>query len=85
MTLFVDFKINELQGRPCSSQDLKALRIWAKSRIHWTAEIIQAVVRQKGYLLEIDAAPFSHPQWYGVDFEDVALTVRMSSLVFSNT
>jgi len=83
MTILVDFKIDALQGRPCSAQDLRALRTWAKSRIHWSAKILQAVIRQKGYLLEIDAAPFSHPQWYGVDFEDVKLTERISHLVFS--
>lgn len=84
MTLLVDFRIDELQGLPCSDQDLSALQTWAKSRIHWTAKITQAVVRQKGYLLEIDAAPFSNPQWYGVDFEDVKFTERMSHLVLSN-
>jgi hypothetical protein len=85
MTLLVDFQIDELEGRPCSDEDLRALRTWAKSRIHWSARIRQAIIRQKGYLLEIEAAPFSHPQWYGVDFADVELTVRISSLVFSNT
>ena len=83
MALLVDLTIDELQGLPCSTQDLEALRTWAKSRIHWTAKVIQAVVRQKGYLMEIDAAPFSHPQWYGVDFEDVKLTERISHLVLS--
>jgi hypothetical protein len=83
MALFVDLTIDELQGRPCSDQDLVALRTWAQSRIHWSAKILQAVIRQKGYLLEIDAAPFSHPQWYGVDFEDVKLTARLTQLVFS--
>ena len=83
MTLLVDYKIDELQGRPCSAQDLGDLRTWAKSHIHWSARILQAVIREKGYLLEIDAAPFSHPQWYGVDFEDVKLTERISRLLLS--
>jgi hypothetical protein len=81
MTLLVDFNIDDLQGRPCSEQDLQALRTWAKSRIHWSAKVLQAIVRQKGYLMEIDAASFSHPQWYGVDFEDVKLTERVSQLI----
>ena len=83
MALLDDFKIDELQGLPCSPQDLKALQTWAKSRIHGTANVIQAVVRQKGFLLEIDAASFSDPQWYGVDFEDVKCTERMTQLVLS--
>jgi hypothetical protein len=84
MTLLVDFNFDDLQGRPCSEQDLKALRTWAKSRIHWSAKVLQAIIRQKGYLMEIDAAPFSHPQWYGVDFEDVKLTERFSQLIPSS-
>ena len=84
MTLLVDFGIDDLQGRPCSAQDLRALSTWAKSRIHWTAKIKQAVIRQKGYLLEIEAAPFAKPQWYGIDFEDVKLTEHFSQLIVTN-
>lgn len=83
MTLLVDLTIDELQGRACSDQDIEALQVWARSRIHWSAKVLQAVIRRKGYLLEIDSATFSHPQWYGVDFEDVELTGRLSQLVLS--
>ncbi len=85
MTVLTDFNIVQLEGRPCTTDELSSLRTWAKSRIHWSAKILQAVVRTKGYLLEIEAHTFSHPQWYGVDFEDVELTRRMTSLVLSNT
>jgi hypothetical protein len=84
MTLLTDFNLVQLEGRPCTEEELISLKTWAKSRIHWSSRILQAVVRSKGYLLEIDAATFSHPQWYGVDFEDVQLTLRMSSLVMSS-
>jgi hypothetical protein len=84
MTLLSDFNRVQLEGRPCTEDELKSLKIWAKSRIHWSSIILQAVARHKGYLLEIEAATFSHPQWYGVDFEDVQLTTRMSSLVMSS-
>jgi hypothetical protein len=84
MTLLSDFNLVQLEGRPCTDEELQSLKIWAKSRIHWSSKILQAVVRPKGYLLEIDAATFSHPQWYGVDLEDVQLTMRMSSLVMSD-
>jgi hypothetical protein len=84
MTVLADLKIVQLQGRPCSVEELRSLRTWAKSRIHWSARILQAVVRQKGYLLEIDAATFSHPQWYGIDFEDVKQTLHISSIVFAD-
>jgi hypothetical protein len=84
MTILADFKFVELQGRLCTAEELESLKIWAKSRIHWSATILQAVARQKGYLLEIDAATFTHPQWYGVDFEDLKQTLRMTYLVVSN-
>jgi hypothetical protein len=84
MTLLSDFNRVQLEGRPCTEEELKSLKTWAKSRIHWSSIILQAVARHKGYLLEIDAATFSHPQWYGVDFEDVQLTARLSSLVMSS-
>jgi hypothetical protein len=83
MTILADFKVVELQGRLCSAEELESLRIWAKSRIHWSATILQAVARQKGYLLEIDAASFTNPQWYGVDFDDVEETLRMTYMVAS--
>lgn len=84
MTLLSDFNLVQLEGRPCTEEELNSLRTWAKSRIHWSSKILQAVARHKGYLLEIDSATFSHPQWYGVDFQDVQLTLRMSSLVLSS-
>jgi len=84
MTLLSEFNLMQLEGRPCTAEELQSLRTWAKSRIHWSSKILQAVVRHKGYLLEIDSDTFSQPQWYGVDFEDVQLTLRMSSLVLSN-
>jgi hypothetical protein len=84
MTLISEFNLVQLEGRPCSEEELRSLSTWAKSRIHWSSKVLQAVARPMGYLLEIDSATFSHPQWYGVDFDDVELTLRMSSLVMSS-
>lgn len=68
----------ELQGKPGSKEEFRYLELWARTRIHWSAEILQIVARPKGYLLEINANPFSHPQWFGIDRKEIKL--RMSSL-----
>lgn len=80
MTSLSDRRMQELQGRLCTARELEALRVWAKSRVHWSANVLQAVARETGYLLEIDADPFSHPHWYGVDIEEVGLALHMAYL-----
>ncbi len=75
-----DRRLEELQGRYCTVRELEALKIWAQSRIHWSANIQQAIAREGGYLLEVDANPFSYPHWYGVDFDEVELALHMAYL-----
>jgi hypothetical protein len=80
MTSLSDRRLDELQGRHCTARELEALKIWAQSRIHWSASIQQAIAREGGYLVEIDADPFSHAHWYGVDFDEVELALHMAYL-----
>ena len=66
----------ELQVHPDSKEEVRYLELWAQTRIHWSAEILQIVVRPKGYLLEIKANPFSHPRWFGIDHAEINIRVR---------
>lgn len=79
MTRSLDTIVEELQGRPCSSEELDSLNIWARSRIHWSARILHAIVRSKGYLMQIDAEPFSRPKWFGLDFEELERGLEFAS------
>jgi hypothetical protein len=79
MTHTLDMVVEELQGRPCSTEELGSLKIWARSRIHWSAQILHAIVRPKGYLMQIDAESFSRPKWFGLDFEELKRGLQLAS------
>ncbi len=66
----------ELQVRPGSKEEFRYLELWARTRIHWSAEIVQIVARPKGYLLEISANPFTLPRWFGIDHTEINLRMR---------
>lgn len=71
MTRYMQDSLEKLGGRPGSKEELEFLGIWARTRIHWSAEILQVVARPKGYLLEVIANPFMHSQWFGIDFAEI--------------
>ena len=68
----------EEKARPGSDEEFRYLELWARTRIHWSAEILQIVARPKGYLMEINANPFALPRWFGIDHKEIKL--RMGSL-----
>ena len=79
MTHTLDMVVEELQGRPCSAEELGSLKIWARSRIHWSAQILHAIARPKGYLMQIDAESFSRPKLFGLDFEELKRGLQYAS------
>ena len=79
MTHSLDMVVEELQGRPCSSEELDSLNLWARSRIHWSARILHAIVRSKGYLMEIETESFAQPKWFGLDFEELKRGLEFAS------
>ena len=79
MTHSLDLIVEELQGQPCSSEELDSLNLWARSKIHWSARILHAIVRSKGYLMQIDAESFSRPKWFGLDFEELKRGLEFAS------
>ncbi len=79
MTHTLDTVVEELQGRPCSTEELSSLKIWARSSIHWSAQILHAIVRPKGYLMQINAESFSRPKWFGLDFEELKRGLQLAS------
>ncbi|NIM93293.1 MAG: hypothetical protein GTO18_06240 [Anaerolineales bacterium] len=78
-------RVDELQGRPCSTRELALLEVWVRSKIHWSAHILQVIVRQRGYLIEVDTTYFQHPQWYGVDFDEIAYLLHVTTPAYSST
>lgn len=73
-------KIVELQGRPCSGEELDYLRQWAQAKIHWSARIQQAIIRPDGYLIQVDTNSFTEPQWYGINFDELERTIQIAPL-----
>lgn len=71
--------IQDLQGEPCTLEELEILDLWVKTRVGWRARILQAIGRPDGYLLEIFTPQSPSPQWYGISFDDFKLTQGQSS------
>lgn len=80
MTRSLDMTVEELQGRPCSTEELDSLKLWARSRIHWNARILHAIARSRGYLMQIEAEPFPQPRWFGIDFEELERGLHIASI-----
>lgn len=79
MTRSLDMIVEELQGRPCSTEELDTLKLWARSRIHWSARVLHAIARSEGYLMQIEADSFARPRWFGIDFEELERGLRIAS------
>lgn len=79
MTRSLDMIVEDLQGRPCSTEELDSLNLWARSRIHWSARILHAIARSRGYLMQIEAETFSQPKWFGIDFEELEQGLHIAS------
>jgi hypothetical protein len=79
MTHTLNTVVEELQGRPCSTDELDSLKIWARSKIHWSAYILHAIVRTKGYLMQIDSESFACPMWFGIDSDELQQGLHFAS------
>jgi len=72
----------DLEGNPCSQEELQALQIWARAHVHPMAHVRTAISQRNGYLLEVDAAGFQTSQWFGITPNDIihAMLMAMSSM-----